>query len=171
MSRRTLLAFLSVLLLGLLSPGIASAAGPYPPPAEGSGRVSDSRVQAGACVTFSGDGFAPLAPVTVRDNGVVVGTTHADAQGQFSFKVCFAADVKTGRHLLTGTGEGAGGGSLTVSAVVYVEGVSQSAAGVGTGLPRTGFFGAVPVVAGLLLLVAGSSLLLVRDTRRRQRRA
>lgn len=169
-------------LLLLLAPGSALAAGPYPPPDEGSGHVDDSRVQAGGCVTFSGDGFAAFTTITVKDNGEFVGTTTTNAFGEFSMEVCFDADARTGRHVLTGTGTAAdGSGSITVSAVVFIEGVSERPGdgdgegngdgnGNGNGIPRTGF--AAPAIAfgAILLLAVGSALLLLLDKRRREQR-
>ncbi len=111
----------------LFTPGAASAApGPYPPPTGGgSGSVTPSRACAGQCVTFSGNGFAPDVIVVIRDDGRLVGTARTDANGEFSTQVCFGTDARPGRHTLTATGTGADGKEMTVSAVVFVCGVSQ----------------------------------------------
>jgi hypothetical protein len=125
----------------LLGP-VVHAAGPYPPPpaSGGQGQVDDSRVEAGECVIFSGDGFKPGTTVTIRDNGKVVGTAPVAADGTFSKRICFDTDAKPGRHTLTATGVATDGRPLTVSAVVFVTGVSQRpGSGPGSGpAPGTG---------------------------------
>lgn len=174
------LLLLGVGLLSAFQP--ARAAGPYPPPSTGHGWVDPSHVKVGECVIFSGDGFAPGALVEIRDNGKPVGVTHAGPDGVFHFKVCFAFGDARGRHVLTGTGLGADGRPLTVSAVVIVEGIRVSAppgegvsgdgAGGGAGdqpvgLPFTG-----AQLAALLTLgaaFAGSGVLLVISGRSRRR--
>lgn len=117
------------MVAGLLALGVAApamAAGPYPPPPKGTGRVEPSRIAVGQCAVFSGDGFAPATPVTISDNGVVRGTTATTAQGTFSFQLCYPSDAQKGRHDLAGAGTGAGGSPLTVYAVLIVTGVKQS---------------------------------------------
>jgi hypothetical protein len=117
------------IVAGLLTVGIvtpALAAGPYPPPPKGTGRVDPSRIAVGECAVFSGDGFAPSTAVTVSDNGVVRGTTTTSGSGTFSFQLCYPSDAQKGRHDLAGAGTGAGGTPLTVYAVLTVTGVKQS---------------------------------------------
>jgi hypothetical protein len=138
MSVRVLLAALVSGVLLLLSP-VALAAGPYPPPSDGgSGEVSETRIEAGECMTFTGSGFAPSTEVTIRDNGEFVGTARTDSDGVFAYEYCADADVRTGRHTLTGTGLGSDGQLLTVHATFYVTGVSQRPGGGSTGGGSTG---------------------------------
>jgi len=113
--------------LALLGTGVAQAAGPYPPPSKGTGRVDPSHIKAGECAVFSGDGFAPLSPVAVSDNGVSRGSTTASSSGTFSIQLCYPTNASKGRHNLAGSGTGADGNPLTVYAVLIVEGVRQSA--------------------------------------------
>jgi hypothetical protein len=113
--------------LALLGTGVAQAAGPYPPPSKGTGRVDPSHIKAGECAVFSGDGFAPSTPVAVSDNGVSRGTTMTSSSGTFSMRLCYATNATKGRHDLAGSGTGADGNPLTVYAVLIVEGVRQSA--------------------------------------------
>jgi len=122
--RVTLAMLAGLVAFGLVAPALA--AGPYPPPPKGTGRVEPSRISVGQCAVFSGDGFAPATPVTISDNGVVRGTTTTSAQGTFSFQLCYPSDAQKGRHDLAGAGTGAGGGPLTVYAVLTVTGVKQS---------------------------------------------
>lgn len=175
-TRWRLLPILLAAALLQLAP-VAFAAGPYPPAtAEGSATVSQSRVEAGGCVTFRGTGFAPGTAVLIRDTpagaarGRVVGTVRADKSGDFSTRVCFGASARRGRHTVSGTGTGAGGGSLTVSADVWVTGVSQLPSSAGGAIPFTGFAGPGLALAGIALLAGGSALLLATDRRRRRRR-
>lgn len=178
-SFRKLISALFVGALFLLTPAAmstASAVGPYPPPtAEGSGSVSESRVEAGGCVTFSGTGFEPNTAVVIRDNGRYVATVRADSNGDFSYRICFGAGAKRGKHTLTGTGAGAGGsGELTVTAVVTVTGVSQrpgdNGGDNGGGIPFTGFTGSGIALGGIALVAAGSALLIASERRHRTRR-
>lgn len=120
MRRRLLLPLL--LVAAFLASGIASAANPYPPPSSGSGRVDPSRIRLGECAVFSGDGFMPGGAVAVEDNGSSAGGAIADPEGRFSKRLCYGTDDKPGRHVLTGTGSASAGGSLSVSAVLIVEG-------------------------------------------------
>jgi hypothetical protein len=113
-----------LLSLGLVTPALA--AGPYPPPPQGTGRVDPSRIKVGQCAVFSGDGFMPATTVTVRDNGVVRGTTLTTSAGTFSFQLCYSSESQKGRHDLAGSGTGADGAPLTVYAVLIVQGVNQS---------------------------------------------
>lgn len=177
MSFRRILSALFVGALFLLAPATmtAASAAPYPPPtAEGSASVSQSRVEAGGCVTFSGTGFEPNTTVVIRDNGKVYGTARTDSKGHFTKRVCFGANAQRGKHTLTGTGAGAaanGGGELTVSAIVFVTGVSQRPGnGNGGGIPFTGFEAAGLALGGIALVALGSGLLLSSERRHRARR-
>jgi hypothetical protein len=86
-----------------------------------------SHIKIGECAVFSGDGFAPLTSVAISDNGVGAGTAQANASGEFSKQLCYTSEAKRGRHDLAGTGRGAQGDTLTVTAVLIVEGARQSA--------------------------------------------
>lgn len=178
---RRLISTIFVAVLFALAPaaGAAALAAPYPPPtAEGSGSVSQSRVEAGGCVTFSGTGFEPNTAVVIRDNGKFYGTVRTDSQGSFTTQVCFDASAKRGKHTLTGTGAAEGGGALTVTAVVFITGVSQRPGdgdggggdGDGGGIPFTGFAGTGIAVGGIALLGIGSGLLIASERRHRERR-
>lgn len=111
----------------LLSAGPALAKNPYPPPSHGSATVVPSRIQAGQCAVFSGTGFMPGTTVAIADNGASAGTALADVNGDFSKQICEGANAKRGKHTLTGSGTGSDGNPLTVSAVLTVTGVKQSA--------------------------------------------
>jgi hypothetical protein len=113
--------------LALLGTGVATAAGPYPPPSKGTGQVVPSKIKVGECAVFSGDGFAPFTTVTITDNGEPAGTATTNANGEFSKELCYTSDAKKGRHDLAGSGTGADGDPLTVYAVLIVQGVNQSA--------------------------------------------
>lgn len=178
-------------VVALLFPSAVNAAGPYPPPSQGSGRVDPSRIQAGQCAVFSGDGFAPATTVAITDNGVSRGTTITTSSGTFSIRLCYATNAKRGRHNLAGTGMGAGGSTLTVTAFLIVEGVRQSASNPGTqpggapvsgpgvggnsgggvsgGLPFTGSLDLLALALAGLVTVFLASLLLLLVPRRRRR--
>lgn len=118
--------------VALLGPSVAQAAGPYPPPSKGTGRVEPSRIKVGECAVFSGDGFAPVTSVAVSDNGSARGTATTDVAGEFSKRLCYGSDARRGRHDLAGSGTGSDGSPLTVYAVLIVEGINQSASNPGT---------------------------------------
>lgn len=135
--RAVVAALAGTLLLG----GTALAAGPYPPPSKGTGHVEPSRIKVGQCAVFSGDGFRPLTPIAVSDNGASAGTTSTDANGEFSKRLCYPSNAQRGRHNLAGSGTGSDGAPLTVHAMLIVEGVRQSASNPSTqpgGSPATG---------------------------------
>lgn len=110
-----------------LSTGVATAAGPYPPPSTGSASVNPSRIKPGQCTTFSGNGMAPGAPVDVRDDGTAAGSTTASKAGSFRLRLCYGTDARTGQHVISGTGRSPEGPLRTVSAVLTITGVEQSA--------------------------------------------
>lgn len=97
------------------------------PPTVGSGRVTRSELKQCQCTQFSGSGFEPGTAVTIVDrgpNGIerVVGTTTADAKGDFKFKVCFDEKSEQGSHTLIARGiDAETGGAREVRATVHVE--------------------------------------------------
>lgn len=185
----------AALVAGTALPGAAYADDTYPPTSHGYGTVSSSRVAAGGCVTFGGDEFAPAASIALADDQQRRGEVTATASGTFSAPVCFAEDAKPGRHVLSGTGKAAGpsaGAAVrrssapkattrTVTAVVYVTGVSETAptestsarsgAATQAGSGRLAFTGldAIAMTAGATLLIAIGCLLLIATERRHQR--
>lgn len=97
------------------------------PPTVGAGRVSKSELKQCQCTQFSGEGFAPGAPVTIVDrwpDGTVhrVATVTADDKGGFHYKVCFDGTSPEGSHTLTASGTEPGGGAHEDSADVVVSG-------------------------------------------------
>ncbi|HUR13617.1 MAG TPA: hypothetical protein VM097_03900 [Mycobacteriales bacterium] len=181
--RARLVVGLLLALLALLGGPAALAAGPYPPPSSGSGQVDPSRIRHGECATFTGDGFTPGEPITITDNGTPIGTVVADSQGRFSYRYCPTSSARPGRHVLGARGSVSG---MYVTAVVIITGVKQSAsqpaaaqgtngggagAGVGRGLLAfTGLPALVIAVAGTVLVLLGSLLLLLADRRYSRRR-
>jgi hypothetical protein len=177
------------LVLGVVAavaPATAATAADYPPSSEGQGTVTPSRIKAGECADFAGDGFAPLATITVSDNGTGRGTTEADLQGSFSDHLCFDSTTKPGKHELRGNGRTTDGSLRVVVADLTVQGVSQTHGSSKGGsaqrsLPaadaetRNAAFSGAPLLAGTTvgaLLVGGLAwTLLVAEVRhRRQRR-
>lgn len=185
----------AALVLAVVTAPLAYAAD-YPPPSNGQGTVSPSRIAAGECAVFSGGEFAPGAEVAVTDNRDARGTATADADGTFQKTLCYAASTPPGRHVLKGTGasgHGATAAKRTVTAVLYVEGVSESPAaavavhtyGSGVvGLPQadtesdsnrgslafTGFPALAAALLGVLLVGVGSLVLAAGERRHRRRR-
>jgi hypothetical protein len=163
---------LLVVLLGFGSTAPAGAATVYPLPTRGQGTVSSTSVHAGDCVIFSGSGFAPNTPLTLTDNGKVVGHTRSDGIGDFSAKVCFPTTARLGKHTLEAAGRGANGAARVVFASVTVLGVVVTRPGtVGPGgtLPFTGSDILSLLGLGLFLVLLGA-VLVWRNNRAGERR-
>ena len=147
----------------------------------GAPSVSASTVQPGRSVTFSAGGFGPGSTVTVTDNGVVVGTATADANGVFVLAVTIGS---VGTHTLTASGTDANGAPLSVTATVegvlsgspdglLISGPGGSATTGGstsgttlTALPRTGSDLVVPgAVSGVALVLMGGTGVVVARRR------
>lgn len=184
--RRGILAVVTALAL---TSGTAALAAPYPPPSDGQGTVDPSRIKAGECTTFSGNGFLPETTISYSDNDAPRDTSRAGLDGTFSHKMCFSNSTKPGKHVLRATGTGNDTNPRTVSAVLTVQGVSQShgnnnngnaqrslpAADSGSTNARNAAFTGTPLLTGSLLvviLVGGLAwMLVVSEVRhRRQRR-
>jgi hypothetical protein len=129
MPPRRFLALGLALLALAATPLVAAAAGPYPPPSTGSATVHPSRIKAGQCTTFTGDGFATGTAVAVADDGAPAGTARADRNGAARLRLCFGTDARTGQHVISGTGATPAGSAQTVSAVLTITGVEQTASG------------------------------------------
>lgn len=133
MPPRRVLALGAALLVFAATPTVALAAGPYPPPSSGSASVNPSRIKAGQCTSFSGDGLAAGVPVAVRDDASAAGSTTADKRGAFRLRLCFGTDARTGQHVISGSGQSPEGTPLTVSAVLTITGVEQTGSGPNAG--------------------------------------
>ncbi|HET8617224.1 MAG TPA: hypothetical protein VFL94_17010 [Actinomycetales bacterium] len=147
--------------------GAGSASAYTPTTAQGT--TSASTVTAGGSVVFSysGGGYAPGTDITIAvsygQSGGVVGSTTADANGNFSTRVTLS---QAGTATLIASGAARDGGTLNVTAQVRV--LAAGAAAGGSGLPRTGSeLGTQLWIAGGLL-AAGGSLVLLSVARRRQ---
>lgn len=145
----------------LITAAPVAMAAEYPPTTEVKGTVSPTRIQAGGCAVFSGEGFSPNVTIEVRDNGAARGTSQTDENGEFAKQLCYDADTQAGKHTLTGTGDAPDSAAVsssrslfrlqtahaavrrTVTAILYVTGVTQTdpgdddGDGGGTSLPRT----------------------------------
>ncbi|MCU1622047.1 MAG: hypothetical protein JWL79_892 [Frankiales bacterium] len=199
-------------LVVVLTTAPLAFAGDYPPASDAQGTVSPSRIKAGECAVFSGSGFQSGAVITVTDNGAARGTSTAQGDGTFSKRLCFGADAAPGRHVLKGTGDAAATAApasappaarqtffrtaaaeaaqqRTVTAVLYLEGVSQSgpsgttnsdvtslprsdsggSTSTGASLAFTGFPALLTALAGVVLVGVGSLLLIGSERRHRRR--
>jgi len=184
MACRVLIA-ITVMVVGLFSVAIpASAAPSYGAPGV-TAILSDSTVNAGGTVTFSGDGFAPFEDITVvvstvgPDGLTVVEsyTTQADDKGHFKLDVplnhlgtaTLTATGSSGRSVsLTaqvGSPVGSNGGSAPTTTVAAGAGSSSSAGGSGSppgggsGLAYTGASILGPLAIGAAALFAGLAML------------
>ena len=123
MSLRT--AFVALTAAVLLS-GSAAAAGPYPPPPEPGGQITPSRVEVGACATFSGQRFSANAEIIIRDNDKPAGTVKTDSKGQFGKRMCYGSTAQVGTHVITGTGLAAGPAPQALSVRNLFVGTAQA---------------------------------------------
>lgn len=158
-----LVAVLGVLIAAVAFAGPANAVNPYVDSAATS--VSDQTPAAGSSFTVTGSGFQPGETVTVRlRGGATLGTTTADAGGNFSLRVTLPAGV-TGTQTIVSTGETSG---ATSSITIQVGGVGTTA-GDGTGstsggnnddaLANTGALVLGISTLALMLLVGGTLML------------
>lgn len=159
-------------------------AGTYPPPVSAAqGTAVPSRIEVGGSTTFAGGGFRADTRLDIADNAAPVRTIRADGAGEFSTKIYFNGDAKPGRHVLSAKGTGAHGEQRTVTATVEVLGERVSQGDIGSGgrlsagatgsnggrLAFTGLDVVGIVVAGLLLVVVGSLVLMASERRYRRR--
>jgi hypothetical protein len=129
--------------------------------------VSDETVPPGGAVTFSGGGFAPdsLVTVTLFSEPIVLGTTTADDQGNFSITVVLPADVPPGDHHLEASGVDPDGNPLTVTLPLTV--ASEDVARGGGPLPTTGSDVRATVAIACAVMVLGAAALTAAGRRRR----
>lgn len=127
---------------------------------------------AGAEVTISGAGLLPDSPYTVvvRSTPVTIATGFADSSGAFTSTGAMPTGLSAGAHTVTLTGTAADGTELTRVAYLTVSDtgtltyLSEIAADAGAAemLASTGFTGAPLGGAALLLLIAGTALVVLR---------
>ena len=84
--------------------------------------VSTDVVVPGGTVIFTGGGFAPNSNVTVTlfSDPIVLGTTTANAQGNFTFEAVIPDDLEPGEHRLEASGVDADGNPLVVVQAITV---------------------------------------------------
>jgi hypothetical protein len=160
------LGFLAIAIGVFAVAGAGVAAAQVYPPTAGCGvQLSASSIGPGGAITISGTDAPPGAPLTLvfESTPVVIGTTTADASGNFVVQTTIPADAAPGRHTIRV--EGATG----CAAEVFVPG-GNSAAGpararTSGSLAFTGWNAMTILVAGLVALTVG--VLLVTAQRRR----
>jgi LPXTG-motif cell wall-anchored protein len=180
------LAALVAIATAALFVSAGSASAEYTPTTE-QGTTSRSAVGEGGAVLFAYDGgdFAPGARLTISvtyntnvgggpgSSGLVlaprtgvVGTTTADASGNFSTTVEL---TQPGLATLTASGEARDGGTLNVVTTVRVLAAGSAAAGAGSAaLPRTGSDLGTQLWIAAGLLAVGAGLLALTVARRRE---
>jgi hypothetical protein len=114
-------------------------------------------VHPGEKKVFKGGGFAPNAPLGLEFQSapVSLGTTTADASGNFRVTVTIPLDATAGAHKLVATGAKAGGGTLQVVADVTVQSTSIPLSLTGSEIGLLGGAG-IAAAAGGTALVRGS---------------
>ena len=111
----------------------------------------------GETVDVAGHGCEPGATVTVTfDDGTVLGTFTADANGDFVTTITVPADATIGTHLITAT---CGDLQQFLNVNVLGESVDNTTPGVSSGtLPRTGSSNTGPLVGiGAAAVVLGAA--------------
>lgn len=130
--------------------------------------VSPAQFQPGRDVTVNGTGLEPNFTSTIEFNSVTVqvGTATTDAEGRFVTQVTIPADAAPGAHTITAVCDAdgnIGSSDVTVRA-------DNAARPIGTGnnpLARTGSDTEPLVMAGGIVLIAGTALVMVAKRRRR----
>jgi hypothetical protein len=164
--RKALTAFaLAAALAVLVGPAVAQAQD-YPPAGD-SLTVSDSVVVPGQSLTVSGGGAGPGAKVDIfiYSERVLLASTNADSDGQYSASVTIPASIDPGTHVIRAIS----GGEILSAVEVTVAGSGGAAADSDGDLPFTGA-GTLPGIGiGVGLIALGSTLLLASRRRRSQR--
>jgi hypothetical protein len=133
--------------------------------------VSADTVPPGGTVVFKGGGFAPNSTVTVtlHSDPIVLGTTTANDQGNFTFEAVIPDGLDPGEHRLEASGVDPAGNPLVVVqtiTVVPAEALAAEATQSSGTLPYTG--SDVLRYAGLglgLVVVGGAAVWGTRRTR------
>jgi hypothetical protein len=118
-------------------------------PSASAATVTPPSAPAGTSVTMRGKCMAPNATVTVKLDTTTVGTTTADAFGQFATILAIPTRTSAGAHTLSAAGAGGKGGTHTASATITVTASS------GGTLSRTGADSGRQGLAGITLLAVG----------------
>lgn len=124
--------------------------------------VSDLSPEAGDTITFVGSGFPPGSAVPLALNGEAIGSPVTDSTGSFSFSYTIPSDLAAGTTLTF---------TATCGAFVLTQTLTVASSAVPTTVPQgrlpvTGSDNGWLVRAGLALVAAGGTVLLV--ARRRQ---
>lgn len=141
----------------------------YPPPPVGL-QLSTALTSPGSTIQVTGEGCAAGSTVTVtlrNSESVELGTTTANGQGSFSISVTIPLNTTPGEHEVVATC-----GPLSMSSQLII---ASSAAALPTSahgpLPLTGWDTRAPLLAGLALIMFGSSAVLAARKRRHRRHA
>ena len=134
--------------------------------------LSASSVSPGGSIRVLTSGWAAITPVRLElhSTPVVLGTYLTDRAGVLDVSVTIPKSTPPGLHRIVASGLDANGRFRILSIALRVEGpgTAPSGTGSGFGLPRTGTDVALLAVAGLGLLVLGSSAAVSAGRRRRQ---
>ncbi|MFL6206736.1 MAG: prenyltransferase/squalene oxidase repeat-containing protein [Acidimicrobiales bacterium] len=124
--------------------------------------ASVGSIVAGGTLTLHGVGFAPgeTVDVTLHSAPVALGSFTADPDGEVTAPVTIPADVEPGVHTISMAGETSG-----VQVEVSIE-VTGQEADPAQQLPATGSATAELGLAGALLVLGGTALVLASDRRR-----
>lgn len=99
----------------------ASASCGYPGPACGGLTTSSGSAPPGGTVTLSGHGYAPGATVTINICGLETITVTADGNGDFKTTITIPTNAVPGTTcVITATGKGASGQTLTTSTSILI---------------------------------------------------
>lgn len=147
--------------------GTAGAA-VQPQATQSPGQASSSTLAPGDQLVITGGGFAPGADLTATffSDPVVVGTTRADANGQFSIRVTIPAGASPGVHRIVVSGRGPQGGphECVVTVTVAVR-TGQALVRTGTDSGQLTGTAALVILAGALLVLVGAPKSRVRYRR------
>lgn len=121
-------------------------------PVTSTATVTPSSVETGGSVTITGSGFAPSSSLTIQLTSTsppaALGSTQSDASGSYRATVTIPASTSAATHLIAVSGQGAQGSR------------HESVGNVTVALAETGFMTNVLTAVGVILLAAGSKLVL-----------
>jgi hypothetical protein len=144
----------------------------YPPPVVGL-QLSTSVATPGSTIGVTGEGWASgtTETISIMSSPVVLGTTTANSQGDFSTSVTIPLNTALGAHEIVATGpsEANPAEPLTLSANLTIVASTAAQPTAAAAQPFTGWDTRAPLLASLALVVLGSAAVLIARNRRQRR--
>jgi hypothetical protein len=146
----------------------------YPPPVVGL-QLSTSVTTPGSTIGVTGEGWAggTTETISIMSSPVVLSTTTANSQGDFSTSITIPLNTTLGAHEIVATGpsEANPAQPLTLSAALTIVASTAAQPTAAAAQPFTGWDTRAPLLASLALVVLGTAAVLVARNRRQRRHA